>query len=412
MDKATVRDINAHGKRALVRVDFNVPQDDNGAITDDTRIRASLPTITYLLDQGASVVLMSHLGRPKGKVNPKYSLRPVAERLGELLGRPVTLAPDCVGSEVESLAKALKPGEALLLENLRFHAEEEANDAAFARQLASLGEVYVNDAFGTAHRAHASTEGVAHDLVAVAGFLMEKELTFLGSALENPQRPLVAISGGAKVSDKIAALDRLIDLADAVLIGGGMANTFFKAQGLEVGDSLVEDDKLDDARRLMEKASAAGKRFILPVDVAVAEKFSADAERKVTTPDAVRPGWRILDAGPQTLVAFGEALSNAATIVWNGTLGVAEFPAFAFGTNALIDLLIERTKAGAITIVGGGDSAAAVEGAGAADKLTHVSTGGGASLEFLEGRTLPGVAALLDRDKVPAEWRSAGEAGR
>ncbi len=412
MDKATVRDINAHGKRALVRVDFNVPQDDNGAITDDTRIRASLPTIKYLLDQGASVVLMSHLGRPKGKVNSKYSLRPVAERLSELLGRPVTLAPDCVGPEVESLVKALQPGEALLLENLRFHAEEEANDAAFARQLASLGEVYVNDAFGTAHRAHASTEGVAHDLPAVAGFLMEKELTFLGSALENPKRPLVAISGGAKVSDKIAALDRLIDLADAVLIGGGMANTFFKAQGLEVGDSLVEDDKLDDARRLMEKASAAGKRFILPVDVAVAEQFSADAERTITTPDAVRPGWRILDAGPQTLVAFGEALSDAATIVWNGTLGVAEFPTFAVGTNGLIELLVKRSQEGAITIVGGGDSAAAVEAAGAADKLTHVSTGGGASLEFLEGRTLPGVAALLDRDKVPAEWRAVGEAGR
>lgn len=412
MDKATVRDINAHGKRALVRADFNVPQDENGAITDDTRIRASLPTINYLLEQGAAVVLMSHLGRPKGKVNSKYSLRPVAERLSELLGRPVTLAPDCVGPEVESLAKSLKPGEVLLLENLRFHAEEEANDADFARKLAALGEFYVNDAFGTAHRAHASTEGVAHDLPAVAGFLMEKELTFLGSALENPKRPLVAISGGAKVSDKIAALDRLIDIADALLIGGGMANTFFKAQGLEVGESLVEDDKLDDARRLMAKATAAGKRFVLPVDVAVAERFSADAERVVTTPEAVHPGWRILDAGPQTLVAFGEALNDAATIVWNGTLGVAEFPAFAWGTNALVDLLIERTKSGAITIVGGGDSAAAVEAAGAAEKLTHVSTGGGASLEFLEGRTLPGVTALLDRNGVPPEWRAAGEAGR
>ena len=410
MDKATVRDISVRGKRALERVDFNVPQDDSGAITDDTRIRASLPTIQYLLDQGASVVLMSHLGRPKGKVNPTYSLRPVAERLSALLGRPVALAPDCVGSEVEAMVKALKPGDILLLENLRFHPEEEANDPAFARQLAALGEIYVNDAFGTAHRAHASTEGVAHDLPAVAGFLMEKELTFLGSALEHPKRPLVAISGGAKVSDKIAALDRLIDLADAVLIGGGMANTFFKAQGLDVGDSLVEDDKLDDARRLMEKAQRAGKRFILPVDVAVAEKFAADAERTVTTPDAVRPGWRILDVGPQTIVAFGDALSDAATIVWNGTLGVAEFPAFAQGTNALVRLLVERTEAGAITIVGGGDSAAAVEAAGAADKLSHVSTGGGASLEFLEGRTLPGVAALLDRAQIPADLRNnAGE---
>ncbi|HEY7973940.1 MAG TPA: phosphoglycerate kinase [Ktedonobacterales bacterium] len=409
MDKATVRDINVRGKRALERVDFNVPQDDSGAITDDTRIRASLPTIQYLFDQGAAVVLMSHLGRPKGKVNPKYSLRPVAERLSELLGRPVALAPDCIGPQVAAMAQALAPGDALLLENLRFHPEEEANDPAFARQLAALGEVYVNDAFGTAHRAHASTEGVAHDLPAVAGFLMEKELTFLGSALEHPKRPLVAISGGAKVSDKIAALDRLIDLADAVLIGGGMANTFFKAQGLDVGDSLVEDDKLDEARRLMEKAARTGKRFILPVDVAVGERFSADAERTLTTPDAVYPGWRILDAGPQTLLAFGEALSDAATIVWNGTLGVAEFPAFALGTNALVQLLIERTEAGAITIVGGGDSAAAVEAAGAAEKLTHVSTGGGASLEFLEGRTLPGVAALLDRAQIPADLRSRGE---
>lgn len=410
MDKATVRDINAHGKRALVRVDFNTPQDESGAITDDTRIRASLPTIQYLLDAGASVVLMSHLGRPKGQANQKYSLRPAAERLSELLGRPVALAQDCVGPEAEAQAKALRPGQALLLENLRFHPEEEANDPAFAKQLAALGDVYVNDAFGTAHRAHASTEGVAHDLPAVSGLLMEKELTFLGSALEHPKRPLVAISGGAKVSDKIAALDRLIDLADAILIGGGMANTFFKAQGLNVGDSLVEDDKLDEARRLMAKAKHAGKRFLLPVDVAVGAKFSADTERIVTTPDAVRDGWRILDAGPQTLVVFGEALSDAATIVWNGTLGVAEFPSFALGTNALVKLLIERPEAGAITIVGGGDSAAAVEAVGAADKLTHVSTGGGASLEFLEGRTLPGVAALLDREQVPTDLRANGEA--
>ncbi len=410
MDKATVRDINAHGKRVLARVDFNVPQDESGAITDDTRIRASLPTIRALLDQGAALVLMSHLGRPKGQVNPKYSLRPVAERLSELLGRPVPLAPDCVGPEVEAMARALKPGDVLLLENLRFHPEEEANDPAFARQLAALGEVYVNDAFGTAHRAHASTEGVAHDLPAVAGFLMEKELNFLGAALEHPRRPLVAISGGAKVSDKIAALDRLIDIADAVLIGGGMANTFFKAQGMDVGDSLVEDDKLDEARRLMAKAASAGKRFILPVDVAVGDKFSADAARVLTSPDAVHAGWRILDVGPQTLIAFGEALSDAATIVWNGTLGVSEFPAFALGTDALIGLLVERTEAGAITIVGGGDSAAAVEKAGAAEKLTHVSTGGGASLEFMEGRKLPGVEALLERAQLPPDLRSNGVA--
>jgi phosphoglycerate kinase len=400
MDKATVRDIDVRGKRALVRVDLNAPQDETGAITDDTRLRASLPTIQYLLDNGASVILMSHLGRPKGKVNPKYSLKPIAARLSELLGKPVPLAPDCVGPEVEAMARALQPGEVLLLENLRFHPEEEANDPGFAKQLAMLGEVYVNDAFGTAHRAHASTEGVAHDLPAVAGFLMEKELTFLGGALENPKRPFVAISGGAKVSDKIAVLDHLIEIADATLIGGGMANTFFKAQGLFVGDSLVEDDKLEDARRLMAKAEAAGKPFVLPVDVAVGEKFAADAERTITTPDAVPEGWRILDVGPQTILAFGEALKDAQTVIWNGTLGVAEFPDFALGTNALIRLLVELTSLGVTTIVGGGDSAAAVEALGVADKLSHVSTGGGASLEFLEGRELPGVAALRDRGAV------------
>jgi phosphoglycerate kinase len=400
MDKATVRDIDVRGKRVLVRVDFNAPQDASGAITDDTRLRASLPTIQYLLDQGASVILMSHLGRPKGKASPKYSLKPIAARLSELLGKPVPLAPDCVGPEVEALARALQLGEVLLLENLRFHPEEETNDPGFARQLAALGDVYVNDAFGTAHRAHASTEGVAHDLPAVAGFLMEKELTFLGGALENPKRPFVAISGGAKVSDKIAVLDHLIDIADKVLIGGGMANTFFKARGLFMGDSLVEEDKLEDARRLMAKAEAAGKPFLLPVDVAVGEKFAADAEGTITTPDAVAEGWRILDVGPQTILAFGEALVDAKTVIWNGTLGVAEFPAFALGTRALIRLLVELTSLGVTTIVGGGDSAAAVEADGAADKLSHVSTGGGASLEFLEGRELPGVAALRDRRAV------------
>jgi len=412
-DKATVRDINPHGKRVLERVDFNVPLTDDGQIADDTRIRASLPTITYLLDHGASLVVMSHLGRPKGQPNPKYTLRPVATRLGELLGRPVQFAEDCMGPQVVAQARALLPGQILLLENLRFHPEEEANDPAFARQLAALGEVYVNDAFGAAHRAHASTEGVAHALPAVAGLLMERELTFLGGALANPKRPLVAISGGAKVSDKIVVLDRLIDLADALLIGGGMANTFFKARGLYVGDSLVEDDKLDEARRLMAKATAAGKPFVLPVDVAVGEKFAADAQRTLTTPDAIAEGWRILDVGPQTLLAFGETLADAGTIIWNGTLGVAEFPAFAQGTNALVGMLVERTAEGAITIVGGGDSAAAVEKLGAADKLTHVSTGGGASLEFLEGRVLPGVAALLDRDdpRLAALAPQADDAG-
>ena len=407
LEKATVRDIAVRGRLVLERVDFNVPLDDEGRITDDTRIRASLPTIRYLIAHGAAVVLMSHLGRPKGKPDPKYSLKPVAERLSELLGQPVRLAPDCVGPQIDLMVRGLVPGDVLLLENLRFHAEEEANDPAFAQQLATLGDVYVNDAFGTAHRAHASTEGVTHYLlVSAAGLLMEKELAFLGGALEHPKRPLVAISGGAKVSDKIAVLDRLIDLADAVLIGGGMANTFFKANGLSVGDSLAEDDKLDEARRLMAKAQDAGKRLILPVDVAVADRFAADAERTLTSPDHVPDGWRILDVGPQTIVAFGEILADAQTIVWNGTLGVAEFPAFAQGTNALIGLLVERTAQGATTIVGGGDSAAAVEAAGAAEKVTHVSTGGGASLEFLEGRTLPGVAALTDCSAIPDEARA------
>ncbi|MFI5272775.1 MAG: phosphoglycerate kinase, partial [Ktedonobacterales bacterium] len=363
MDKATVRDVDVRGKRVLERVDFNVPLDASGRVADDTRIRASLPTIRYLLDHGASVVLMSHLGRPNGTPNPALSLAPVAERLAALLGQPVPLAPDAVGPEAERLARALRPGQVLLLENLRFHPEEEANDPAFAQRLAALGDLYVNDAFGTAHRAHASTEGVAHDLPAVAGFLMESELNFLGAALEHPRRPFVAISGGAKVSDKIAVLDRLIALADAVLIGGGMANTFFKALGLNVGESLVEDDKLDAARRLMREADAAGKRLLLPVDVAVADRFAADAGRLLTTPDAVPSGWRILDIGPQTIIAFGEALADAQTILWNGTMGVAEFPAFAQGTDALVGLLVARTEDGATTIVGGGDSAAAVAAA-------------------------------------------------
>ncbi len=397
MDKATVRDIDVSGKRVLVRVDFNVPLDASGHITDDTRIRAALPTIQYLLDHGASVILMSHLGRPKGKVVDSMRLTPVAHRLSELLGRPVEMAPDSIGAETERMAQSLKPGQILLLENLRFHSEEEANDPAFAKALANLGEVYVDDAFGSAHRAHASTEGVTRYLPGVSGFLMEKELAFLGGALENPKRPFAAIVGGAKVSDKIAVLDRLIDMADVVLIGGGMANTFFKAQGLSVGESLVEDDKLDDARRLMTKAGQTGKRFILPVDVVIADRFAEDARHEVTTPDHVRDGWRILDIGPRTIQEFGRALADAQTIVWNGTLGVAEFPAFAEGTNAVVTLLAERTRAGATTIIGGGDSAAAVEAAGKASEMSHVSTGGGASLEFLEGRTLPGVAALQDR---------------
>ena len=398
MDKKTIRDIDLAGKRVLVRVDFNVPLDSQQHITDDTRIRAALPTIRYLLDQGAAVILMSHLGRPDGKVVDTLRLAPVAQRLSELLGRPVEMAAESVGPAVEAQARALQPGQVLLLENLRFHKEEEKNDPGFARQLAALGEVYVNDAFGTAHRAHASTEGVTRYLPGAAGFLMEKEINFLGSALEHPRRPFAAIIGGAKVSDKIVVLERLISMVDTLLIGGGMANTFLKAEGFEIGDSLFEASKLDVARDLIAKARQRGIQFLLPVDVVVADRFAADATYKVVSHDNVPESWRILDIGPKTIEAFREALADAQTIVWNGTLGVAEMPAFAKGTNALIEILAERTRAGATTIIGGGDSAAAVEEAGASEKMTHVSTGGGASLEFLEGRTLPGVAALQDKE--------------
>jgi phosphoglycerate kinase len=397
MNKKTIRDIDAAGKRVLVRVDFNVPLDSQQHITDDTRIRAALPTITYLLDHGAAVILMSHLGRPKGQVVESMRLTPIAQRLSELLNKPVQAAPDSVGLEVEHLANDLQPGEVLLLENLRFHKEEEKNDPDFSRQLASLGTIYVNDAFGTAHRAHASTEGVTKYLPGVSGFLMEKELTFLGSALEHPKRPLVAIVGGAKVSDKITVLERLISLADAVLIGGGMANTFFKAQGYEVGDSLVEESKIEEARYLLTQAKQKGTELVLPSDVVIADRFAADAEHKVVSANQVPQGWRILDIGPDTVARFRAIVSRAQTIVWNGTLGVAEMPAFAQGTNATAQLLAESTARGATTIIGGGDSAAAVEQAGLADKMSHVSTGGGASLEFLEGRILPGVAALQDK---------------
>ncbi len=396
MNKKTIRDIDVTGKRALVRVDFNVPLDDQQHIMDDTRITAALPTINYLLEHGAAVVLMSHLGRPKGQVVETMRMNPIAQRLSELLQRPVATTTDSVGSEVVAKAKVLKSGQLLLLENLRFHKEEEQNDAEFARQLAQLGDLYVNDAFGTAHRAHASTEGVTHYLPGVSGFLMEKELNFLGSALENPKRPLVAIVGGAKVSDKIAVLERLIKLADRVLIGGGMANTFFKARGLEIGDSLYEESKVDVAHDLIDQASQQGKELILPTDVVIADRFAPDAQHEIVLAKNVPQGWRILDVGPETVAQFRQAMADAQTIIWNGTLGVAEMPAFAKGTNSVVKNLVERTQEGATTIIGGGDSAAAVEQVDAADKMTHVSTGGGASLEFLEGRELPGVAALQD----------------
>ncbi len=397
MDKKTIRDIDVAGKKVLVRVDFNVPLNEQREITDDIRIVSALPTIQYLLEHGAAVILMSHLGRPDGQVVEKLRLTPIAQRLSSLLGRQVQTVSDSVGPEVEAAAQALQPGQVLLLENLRFHKEEEKNNPEFARQLASLADLYVNDAFGTAHRAHASTEGVTHYLPSVAGFLVEKEINFLGSALEHPQRPFVAIVGGAKVSDKIKVLERLIGIADAVLIGGGMANTFLKAQGYEIGDSLYEEARVEIARDLIAQAEKQNKTFLLPSDVVIADRFAADAEHKVVPATQVPTGWRILDLGPAAVESFKQVLASAKTIVWNGTLGVAEMPAFAVATNATCDYLAQRTGEGAITIIGGGDSAAAVEKAGVADKMTHVSTGGGASLEFLEGRVLPGVAALQDK---------------
>jgi phosphoglycerate kinase len=394
--KKTIEDVDVKDKRVLVRVDFNVPLDkaDPSIITDDTRIRAAIPTIEYLLKQGAKVVLMSHLGRPKG-VEEKSRLTSVAKHLSELLGKPVKKLDDCIGAEVEAAINALQPGEVMLLENLRFHPEEEKNDPQFAEQLAKSGEVYVNDAFGTAHRAHASTEGVTHYIgTAVAGYLMQKEIEIMGKALSAPERPLVAVLGGAKVSDKIQVIENLLSVVkvDALLIGGGMANTFFKAKGYNVGDSLVEDDKLDTAKELLERSD--GAKIILPKDVVVADKFAADANFKTTAPDQVEAGWRILDIGTEAIEDFKERLRTAKTVIWNGPMGVFEFENFAKGTNALAYAManIEGT-----TIIGGGDSVAAVEQAGVADKIDHISTGGGASLEFLEGKTLPGVAALNDK---------------
>jgi phosphoglycerate kinase len=388
--KKAVKDISVRGKRALVRVDFNVPLEE-GQVADDTRIRAALPTIRYLLDQGAAVILMSHLGRPKGKVSDELRLDPVARRLSELLGEEVIKLDDCVGPEVERAAKALQPGQVLLLENLRFHREEEANDQHFAKQLASLGDIYVNDAFGTAHRAHASTAGVPRYLPAVAGLLMEKELQMLGSLLREPARPYIAILGGAKISDKIGVVRSLLARVDLLLLGGGMANTFLLAKGYEVGDSLVEKESVPEAKEILEEA---GAKVVLPVDVVVADAFSKDATAKTVDAREVSPGWRILDIGPRTVGLFEDKLSSARTVVWNGPMGVFEFPRFAAGTIALATSL---AKSGATTIVGGGDSAAALEEAGLADKMTHVSTGGGAALEFLEGKTLPGVEALQDK---------------
>ena len=391
LEKKTVRDIDVSGRRVLLRVDFNVPLKD-GTVADDMRIRAALPTIHYMLERGARVILCSHLGRPKGKPDPDLSLKPVADHLAKLLGKPVAFAQDCVGPEAEHAAAALGEGDVLLLENTRFHPEEKQNDKGFARALASLAEVYVNDAFGSAHRAHASTEGVAHFLPAVAGFLMEKEIEFLGKALEDPARPFVAILGGAKISDKIGVIRRLLSLADCLLIGGGMANTCLAAQGLEMQESLVEGEVLDLAKEMRQEG---GAKLLLPLDLVVADAFEEGAERKVVAVDAIPAGWRAMDIGPETQRRFRDALTGAKLIVWNGPMGVFEFEPFAVGTRAVAEAVAES---GAVSIVGGGDSAAAIQQAGLADRISHVSTGGGASLEFLEGKTLPGVAALLDRE--------------
>jgi phosphoglycerate kinase len=390
MNKKTVKDIDLKGKRVLMRVDFNVPMQD-GKVTDDKRIKASLPTIKYVLDQGASLILMSHLGRPKGGPDPEFSLHPAAEVLSSHLGIPVKMAPDTVGPEVETMAKELKPGEVLMLENTRFYKGEEKNDLDLAKQMAALGDVYVNDAFGSAHRAHSSTEGVAQFLPAVSGFLMEQELEYLGRAVANPEHPYIAILGGAKISDKILVVETLLTQADKLIIGGGMANTFLAAKGLDMQDSLVEKESLETAKSILEKS---GDKLILPVDAVIADKFDAEANTQTVDVDKIPAGWRMMDVGPKTLELYKQALNGAKLIVWNGPVGVFEMPKFAEGTFALARLLAES---GATTVIGGGDSASAVKKAGVAKQMTHVSTGGGASLEFLEGKELPGVAALMDK---------------
>ena len=393
MEKKSLKDIVVMGKKVFVRVDYNVPMKD-GVITNDNRIRATLPTLEYLLAQNAALVLASHLGRPKGAPVPEFTLAPVAKRLSELLGKEVLFAPDCVGEEAAAMAKALKPGQILLLENLRYHKEEEKNDPEFSRQLASLAEVAVNDAFGVSHRAHASVEGITKYIPTVAGFLLEKEILFLGQAVNDPVRPFVAIIGGAKVSDKIGVIENLLTKVDRLIIGGGMANTFLAAKGFATGKSLVEEDKLELARELMAKAKTAGKELLLPVDVTIADRFAADAANKVVAADAIEGDWMALDIGPVTSQAYAEALKDAKTVVWNGPMGVFEMDVFAKGTEAVAKAV---AASGAKSIVGGGDSIAALEKLGLAREITHISTGGGASLEFLEGKVLPGVAALADK---------------
>ncbi len=400
MSKKTLANLSKsdlEGKRALVRADFNVPLDDAGNITDDTRIRAALPTIQDLISKNAKVILASHFGRPKGEVKDKLRLTPVAKRLSELLGKEVVKCDDCVGDEVTNKVGGLQNGDVLLLENVRFHGEEEKNDSEFAKKLASNADLYVNDAFGTAHRAHASTEGVTHYLTpSIAGYLIEKELQYLQNAIENPQRPLAAIIGGSKVSSKIGVIETLLDKCDKLIIGGGMIFTFYKARGLSVGKSLVEEDKLELAKTLEAKAKEKGVDLLLPTDVVVADNFAADANSQTVSIENIPDGWMGLDIGPDSVKKFQEALGDCKSVIWNGPMGVFEFDKFAVGTEAIAHTLAELSKKGATTIIGGGDSVAAVEKVGLADQMSHISTGGGASLELLEGKTLPGIAALND----------------
>ena len=394
MSKKSVRDIDLKGKKVFVRCDFNVPMDENQNITDNRRIVAALPTIKYLIEQNCKIILASHLGRPKGEVKPEFSLAPVAKELSKQLGQEVLMAKDVIGESAKSLAENLQEGQVMLLENVRFHREETDNNPEFAKELASMAEIFVNDAFGTSHRAHASTEGVSHYLPSVSGFLIEKELKFLGDALNNPERPFVAILGGAKVSDKIGVIDSLLEKVDTLMIGGGMAYTFFKAQGYEVGNSLCEPDKCELALKLMKKAEEKGVKFLLPIDTKVGKEFKPDTESKTVAWTDIPEGWEGFDIGEKTIEMFKNELKTAKTVVWNGPLGLFEFDQFAIGTNAIAHALAELD---ATTIIGGGDSAAAVEKAGLADKMTHISTGGGASLEFLEGKKLPGIECLQDK---------------
>ena len=399
MAKRTIRELDVAGKRVLVRVDFNVPLDEAGRIVDDTRIRAAVPTVEHLLAQGASVILMSHLGRPRGRRVPALSLAPVAERLSQLLGRAVGMAPDCVGTEVAAQAAALQPGQVLLLENVRFHPQEEQNERTFAQHLAELGDAYVNDAFGAAHRAHASTEGVPRCMGAGAsGLLMEREIAYLDETLRCPQLPFTAVLGGAKISGKIELIEHLLDRVDALLIGGGMAYTFFKAMGLEIGDSLLEEDRIDTARQLLTRVEKGGLDLQLPVDCVVADRFAADAQVQVVARDAIPRGWQGMDIGPQTRQRYADQIARGGTIVWNGPLGVCEMVPFAQGTQQVALALAAATCEGAVSIIGGGDTAAAVAQAGLAQAMTHISTGGGASLECMSGRVLPGVAVLDDEE--------------